>query len=99
MNKKNEELRRVNNLIENIQLELNNLGYDIKKMERADKEIEMNIRQTKKDYDRIRTEMERLEEQKRENTGKLYEIKDQENNLKKSLNRLLIEAEQIKNQK
>jgi chromosome segregation ATPase len=99
MNKKNEELRRVNNLIENIQLELNNLGYDIKKIERADKEIEMNIRQTKKDYDRIRTEMEKLEEQKKENTGKLYEIKDQENNLKKSLNRLLIEAEQIKNQK
>lgn len=96
MDKREEEIRRVRNLISDTERKLNDLRIEIKKVEKENQLIESDFRQKKKEYDQNRIMMEDLGRKKESNIKELYEKNEQERYFKKELNRLLVELEQAK---
>ena len=97
--KEKDELRETSNLIRATEGELNDLKHDIDKIEKENGQTESEIRQTKKDYEKIRIVIEDLGRKHEENARRLYEKKDEENLKKKELNVLLAKRDQIKSGK
>ncbi len=84
-----EEIRKINNVIRDIEMEIANLKADLSDQENKEERVEADIRENKKEIDRLKVTRSELDEKENKIDKDAEEINSEIDQKKKELERAL----------